>query len=82
MNENFSKTIISGGIEREFQFMKVFYASGAQYHIRFILDNTPVEFRMDKNENGKWEIASQLLPDWIFESEIDFNTAIEENNER
>jgi hypothetical protein len=82
MNEYFSKTIISGGIEREFQFMKVFYASGSQYHIRFILDNTPKEFKMDKDENGKWKIGKHDLPDWIFESETDFNNAIEENNKR
>lgn len=82
MNENFSKTIISGGIEREFQFMKVFYGSVSLYHIRFILDNIPVEFRMGKDENGKWKIGKHDLPRWIFESETDFNNAIEENNKR
>ena len=82
MNENFSKTINSGGIDREFQFGKVFYGSVSRYHITFILDNTPVEFRMDRDENGKWKIAEHVLPDWIFDSEADFNNAIEENIKR
>jgi hypothetical protein len=34
---------------------------------------------MKKAENGQWKIELGILPIWIFESEYNFNNAIEEN---
>lgn len=83
MSENFTKTIFSGEKEREFHFMKVFYDLELRYHVSFIntdQGNKREEFRMYREENGQWKIASQVLPIWIFKSECDLNDAIEENN--
>lgn len=80
MRENFTKTIKSGGIEREFKFIKVFYGSEPWYHISFIQNNKREEFRMYKNEHEEWKISDSILPSWIFESECDFSNALEENS--
>jgi hypothetical protein len=83
MSENFTKKIYSGGMPREFDFMKVFYGPELRYHVRFInteQNNKQEVFRMYWEENGYWKIASQVLPKWIFESERDYNDAIEENS--
>lgn len=77
-NIQFTKLIKSEGRLREFNFRKL---SGVNEGI-FTVDvsddrGNRILFRMQK-ENNTWKIIQQPLPNWIWDIEISFNDAIEE----
>ena len=80
MKEDFSKKI--NGINFHFQ-RKYHENTELWYYINFNNNGKDTLFKMYKGEEGMWEIAAQIIPEWVRELQIEFSELIikNENNE-
>jgi len=76
MDNIFSKVIKN----KEYIFEKVYYGTELKFHVIEKDSNPRIEFRMFKEESGQWKIHAQALPNYIWESELGFSDAIEEQD--
>lgn len=76
----FTKKIQTKEGLKEFNFKKVFYDStNLMYHVNVVIKPTEnLQFRMRKDPSGLWVIAAQVLPEWLFDIEMELNDVIEE----
>ena len=80
MNGTFKKIIDTDSGNKEFDFQVSFGTDGIIYIIDTTdEDNKQIQFQMKKDENGRWKILPRRLPDWVWNSELELNDAIEEN---
>ena len=80
MKEDFSKKF--NGID--FQFQRKYHKNKELwYYINFDNNGKNTSFKMYKNEEGTWDIAAQMIPEWVKEMQIEFNELLvkNENNE-
>ena len=78
-NLQFSKLVKLGGRVREFNFRKHSDNNGEVVFSIDVCDNrnNRITFHMHQKETA-WKIVPELLPEWILESEDNFNQLIEE----
>jgi hypothetical protein len=69
MKEDFSKKF--NGINFQFE-RKYNNATELWYYINFDNNGKNTAFKMYKDENGVWEMAAQILPEWVREMQIEF----------
>lgn len=64
-----------------FQFQSVEMGDDLLYHVNVKDDNgVEWEFRMQENDNGKWELNAEKLPGWIKAVESEIIAVIQKHN--
>ncbi|WP_152267028.1 hypothetical protein [Agriterribacter humi] len=67
----------------DYSFQRVFYADKLKYHVTYNdADNTPVTFRMSREDEGYFKIEAQSLPIQVLDSEGELSNRILENEEQ
>jgi len=79
-NTVFYRKVMMDGIERECTFQQTFFGYELMYQIDVNDAIGRISFRMARDENkGRWKIAPQVLPVWIFDCEPALSDIIEED---
>jgi hypothetical protein len=84
MKPHFERSILAGGLSREFHFLLMSYAPGLTtsdefwYHITVMTEEGLLLFRMKQDAHGEWKIDNQAMPGWIFSAEPDLRRSIED----
>lgn len=75
----FTKLIKANDRVREFNFTRPSLAADSLFRVDVSDDRgNRIIFNLQKEENNQWKIAGQDLPQWIYETEAELQTAIEE----
>jgi hypothetical protein len=76
MKENFSKKFN----DINFLFKRNYHKkTELWYYINFNNNGKETTLKMYKDKEGMWQIAAQILPEWVMELQIEFNEAIIKN---
>lgn len=63
-----------------FQFERIYYIDKELcYYVNFNNNGHNTEFRMNRQEENMWVIENAILPEWVYEMEMEFSEAIISN---